>query len=43
LALVEKKAGRGLSQLAYDIPYRFQIDYAGELGFGSSEYDLVTV
>lgn len=36
--IVVKKA---LSQLAYDIPYRFQLDYAGELNFGSQEYRLI--
>ncbi|SHO43101.1 DUF362 domain-containing protein [Desulfopila aestuarii] len=41
LDLVEKRAGKVLSQLAYDIPYRFQLDYAAELGFGSLEYDLI--
>lgn len=39
--LVEQRTGKAISQLAYDIPYRFQIDYAVELGFGSREYELV--
>ncbi len=43
LDLVEKYALRKLPDLAYDIPYRFQVDYAAELGLGSSEYDLVYV
>jgi len=41
LELVEQRAGKALSQLAYDIPYRFQLDYARELGFGSRDYELV--
>lgn len=41
LDLVEERAGKTLPQLAYDIPYRFQLDYAGEIGFGSREYTLV--
>lgn len=43
LALVEQRAGKALSQLAHDIPYRFQLDYAAELGFGSGDYELITV
>ena len=43
LELVEERAGKSLSQLSYDIPYRFQLDYAAELGFGSREYTLVRV
>lgn len=42
LDLVEARAGKVLSQLAYDIPYRFQLDYAAELGFGSLEYEFIT-
>jgi uncharacterized Fe-S center protein len=41
LDLVEKTSGQALSKLAYDIPYKFQIDYAVELGFGSSKYELI--
>jgi len=41
LDLVEKTSGKALSKLAYDIPYKFQIDYAAELGFGSSKYELI--
>lgn len=41
LDLVEERAGKTLPQLAYDIPYRFQLDYAAELGFGSREYTLL--
>jgi len=29
------------SQLAHDILYRFQLDYAAEMQFGSREYALV--
>jgi hypothetical protein len=43
LDLVEKQAGKSLAQLAHDIPYRFQLDYAGELGFGSKDYELIRV
>src|SRR4030042_766188 len=43
LDLVENRAGKKLSQLAYDIPYRFQIDYAREIGFGNPDYELLTV
>ncbi len=42
LDLVERKAGTKLSDMAYDIPYRFQIDYAREIGFGSPDYELIT-
>ncbi len=41
LDLVEQRAGKKLSQIAYDIPYRVQIEYAGEIGFGSPQYDLI--
>ena len=41
LELVEERAGKALSQLAYDIPYRHQLDYAAELGFGAIDYQLV--
>lgn len=43
LELVERAAGRSLAQLAYDIPYRFQIDYARELRFGHCDYELIRV
>ncbi len=42
LDLVEQKAGKKLSDIAYSIPYRFQIDYAREIGFGNPDYELVT-
>ena len=41
LAMVEKQAGKVLSQLAYDISYRHQLEYAKELDFGSQEYELI--
>ncbi|MBN2078824.1 MAG: DUF362 domain-containing protein [Spirochaetes bacterium] len=41
--LVEKAAGKKITELAYDIPSRVQIDYAREIGFGSPDYDLVEV
>ncbi|MCP4134042.1 MAG: DUF362 domain-containing protein [bacterium] len=43
LDLVEEKSGKNLSDAAYDIPYKFQIDYARELGFGNPDYELVEV
>jgi uncharacterized Fe-S center protein len=42
LDLVEKMTGSTIQQMAYDIPYRVQLDYAGELGFGSPDYTLIT-
>jgi uncharacterized Fe-S center protein len=41
LDLVEKAAGKPLGQLAYDVPARVQLDYAGELGVGSPDYELI--
>jgi uncharacterized protein len=43
LDLVEKRAGLVLSQLAYDIPYRVQLEYAKELDFGNPKYKLIAV
>jgi uncharacterized protein len=43
LDLVEQRTGRLLSQLSYDIPYRVQIDYAREIGFGNPDYRLVQI
>jgi hypothetical protein len=43
LDLVEKRAGKTLAQLAYDIPYRVQLDYAQELNFGNPDYKLITL
>lgn len=41
--LVEERMGRTLAEAAYNIPCRVQIDYARELGFGNTDYELVTV
>ena len=41
LDLVEEKAGKLFSKLTYDVPYNEQIDYARELGFGSTDYELI--
>jgi len=38
---VEKRAGDSLSQLAYDIPFKVQLDYAKELHFGNQDYELI--
>jgi uncharacterized Fe-S center protein len=43
LDLIEKRTGKALSQLAYDIPYRVQLDYAKELNFGNPDYQLITL
>ncbi len=43
LDLVEKTSGKKFSEMGHNIPYRFQIDYAAELGFGNPEYDLIPV
>ncbi|MCP5103284.1 MAG: DUF362 domain-containing protein, partial [bacterium] len=43
LDLVEERAGNKLSKLAFDIPYRGQIDYSRELGFGNPDYELIEV
>ncbi len=39
--LVEKAGGKAFGQLAHDVPVRMQLDYARELGFGSSDYELI--
>jgi len=41
LDLVEGRLGKKLSALAYDIPYRHQIDYARQIGFGNPDYELI--
>ncbi len=41
--LVERESGRTLRELAFDIPARFQLTHAREIGFGSPDYDLVDV
>jgi uncharacterized Fe-S center protein len=43
LDLVEKRAGKPLTALAYDIPHRVQIDYAREIGFGNPDYRIVQI
>lgn len=43
LDLVERKTGKSLTQLSYDIPYRVQIEYAREIGFGNPDYQLVQI
>jgi uncharacterized Fe-S center protein len=39
--LVEEKAGKQFSKMAYDVPYREQINYARELEFGNPDYELI--
>ncbi len=41
LDLVEKTMGKNISEAAYNIPSRFQIEYGAELGLGSADYDLI--
>ena len=41
LDLVEKAAGKTLSSMAYDIPYKVQIEHAQKLGFGNPDYELI--
>lgn len=41
LDLLEQTVGKKLSQIAYDIPYKVQVDYAREIGFGNPDYDLI--
>ncbi len=43
LDLVEKTAGQALSGLAFDIPFKGQLQYAKELGLGDTDYQLVEV
>lgn len=43
LDLVEKRAGKPLTALSYDIPHRVQIDYAREIGFGNPDYQIVAI
>ncbi len=40
--LVEKALGAELSTVAHDVPYKTQVEYGHELGFGSKEYRLIT-
>lgn len=39
--LVEKQCGDNWSQLSYNIPYRIQIEYASQIGFGNPDYELI--
>jgi uncharacterized protein len=41
LDLVETAAGKSLGQLTYDCPARIQLEHAREIGFGSTDYQLV--
>jgi len=43
LDLVEERGGKTVSEMCYDIPYRFQVDYAKEIGFGNSDYEIVEI
>jgi uncharacterized Fe-S center protein len=43
LDLLEERAGRKMNRLAYDIPYRLQLDHAREIGFGTTDYRLIEV
>ena len=43
LDLVEQKAGEKFSQITYKIPYKVQIEYAKEIGFGSPDYELIEI
>jgi len=43
LDLVEERSEKKLSEIAYNIPYRYQIDYAREIGFGIPDYELIKV
>jgi uncharacterized Fe-S center protein len=43
LDLVEQRAGRTIPEIAHNVPYRLQIDYAREIGFGNPDYELVEV
>ncbi len=43
LDLVEQIAGKSLASMAYDIPYKVQIEHAKKLDFGNAEYELVEV
>ncbi len=41
LDMVEEKSGKLFSQMTFNIPYRVQVEYAREIGFGSSDYELM--
>jgi len=41
LYLVEKRSGKKLSELSYNIPYRTQLDHAEDIGFGSTDFEII--
>lgn len=41
LDLVEQRAGTKWSRLAFNVPYKIQIDYGKELGLGNPDYELI--
>ncbi len=41
--LVEQRAEKTIPEIAHNVPYRFQIDYAKEIGFGNPDYELIEV
>ena len=41
LDMVEAKMAKPLNQIAFDIPYRIQIEYAVEIGFGQADYQII--
>ena len=41
--LVEKTLGKKFAEVSYNIPYRIQIEYSREIGFGSPDYELEEV
>lgn len=41
LDLAEQQGGKKWSQITFDIPYRMQIDYARQIGFGNPDYQLI--
>ncbi|MCP4213503.1 MAG: DUF362 domain-containing protein, partial [bacterium] len=43
LHLAEQEAGTDLGKLAFDIPFKGQLQYAKQLGFGTPEYQLIEV
>ena len=43
LALIEERSGKKLADLAYNIPYMTQIDHAKRIGFGSTDFEVVSV
>ena len=43
LSLVEKRSGKKLSELSYDIPYRIQLEHADRIGFGSGGFEIIEI